>query len=139
MKDLIGAAHNSSLVTFGQVGSESKPPFGILDDTTNLPPFFQRFLRRVFRLHIKVLIQITLHPLFLLSFFVKTFQNAFVPKTASSASFKYIKIKKYLETTNKKKKDTSQPSKNKESRTRKETQVLLSPATRLLQRQFPGK
>lgn len=61
-KDLIGTTHSSSFVTFGKVGSEPKPTFGILDHPAEFPPSLQHFLRRMFCLHpAKVLVQIRLH------------------------------------------------------------------------------
>lgn len=60
-KHLIGLAHGGSFITLGEVCREAKTTFWILYDATEIPPFFEYFLRRMFGLNVKILVQVTLH------------------------------------------------------------------------------
>lgn len=45
---LIGTTHSSSFGALGDVGSETKASFGVLDHPAYLPPFLKSLFRRVF-------------------------------------------------------------------------------------------
>ena len=58
---LIGTTHSSSFASHDEIGSETKASFGILDNPAHFPPSLKSLFRRVFGLHFKILIQITIH------------------------------------------------------------------------------
>lgn len=62
LQNLIGTSDSISLEALRQIGSESEPPFRVLNQPAELPPSLKCFLRRVLGFHIpKVLIQVTFH------------------------------------------------------------------------------
>ena len=55
--NLIGFAHLSSLVTFGDIGGESESSFGIFDDAAEIAPPLQHLRGRMLRLKLPFLTQ----------------------------------------------------------------------------------